>query len=343
MDKTIPLPDRIRLLSLLGQWLQENDNESLKQAVRQSTMHNAWFTQENIKNAIRAIATTFLNEDLLGAWVKRYNIPDETDPKTVGLIMAGNIPLVGFHDCLAVLISGHRTQIKLSEKDKYLLPSLMENLIDLEPAMEDYIQFTDKLEDIEAVIATGSNNSARYFETYFGRYPNIIRKNRHAVGVLDGAETEEELKSLGKDVFQYFGLGCRNVAKIYVPENYDFDLLLQQLHEYKDIILHHKYKNNFDYNYTLLILNKTPHLSTGCILLTENEQVSSRIACLHYEYYQNEQDLQNKLAAKKEELQCVVSRKIIPGYPFVSFGEAQQPSLADYADGVDTMTFLTSI
>ncbi len=339
----IALSDRIRLLSLLGDWIQLEENEDLDLAIRRSGMQNAWFTEENVRQSLAAIATNFLEQEKLKDWAEQYKLPENTVPKTVGLIMAGNIPLVGFHDVLAVLIAGHRCLIKPSEKDKYLLPCLAEQLIELEPAMEQYIQFTERLEGFDAVIATGSNNSARYFETYFSKYPNIIRKNRHAVAVLDGEETEEELLALGNDVFQYFGLGCRNVAKLYVPQGYDFDPLLQQLDEYREVVMHHKYKNNFDFNYTMLILNKVPHLSTGCILLKEDELVSSRIACLHYEYYQDEANLFAKLSAKSAEIQCVVSRKLIPGNEFVPFGQAQHPGLTDYADGVDTMAFLNSL
>ena len=201
----------------------------------------------------------------------------------------------------------------------------------------------DRLANFDAVIATGSNNTARYFDQYFGKYPNIIRKNRNAIAVLDGKENESELKALGRDVFQFFGLGCRNVSKVYLPKGYEFEPLLEALHTYNELVLHNKYKNNFDYNYTLLIMNKIPHQSNGCVLMTEDTSLQSRIASLHYEYYEDKDQLQKDLENKKEEIQCAVGRVDLDGISVFPFGKAQQPALMDYADGVDTMEFLLSI
>jgi len=198
------------------------------------------------------------------------------------------------------------------------------------------------LQGLDGVIATGSNNSARYFEAYFGKYPNIIRKNRNAVAILNNKETKEDLAKLGTDIFQYFGLGCRNVAKIYVPEDFDFDQLLEALHEHKEIVMHDKYKNNFDYNYTLIILNSVAHKSNGCILLTEDASLQSRIAQLHYEFYKDEADLNTKLTSVESEIQCVVGQAV-KGWSTIPFGQAQVPGLSDYADGVDTLEFLLGL
>lgn len=336
------LKERIAALDWLGQQLVDF-SEPLQAAIRYTHLKNEWFTPENTEKALRSIQSTFLQKSALEKWMAHYTFPSEQIPLKVALVLAGNIPLVGFHDVLCVFLSGHRAQVKLSEKDKYLLPYLIKVMAEQYPAVKNRIQFTEKLEDYDAVIATGSNNSARYFESYFGRYPHIIRKNRNAVAVLDGKETAEDLAGLGEDIFTYFGLGCRNVSKIYVPPAYDFEPLLTALHEHRQIVLHSKYKNNFDYNYTLLILNRVPYQANGCILLTENDALTSRIANLHYAYYDSEAALQEELENRREEIQCVVSRKEIENWQVVAPGQAQHPGLLDYADGVDTMQFLLAL
>jgi len=242
-----------------------------------------------------------------------------------------------------VFAAGHRAQIKLSDKDQYLLPYLLQLLAKFDERAGSYFEIVPNLRDFEAVIATGSNNSSRYFEAYFSKVPNIIRKNRNAIAVLTGDESAEELQRLGEDVFQYFGLGCRNVSKIYVPRQYDFNTLLEALYEYRGIILHTKYKNNFDYNYALYILNKTTHLANGCIILTESQSLQSRIAGLHYEYYDNLAQMDAEIEARAEEIQCVVAQDNLLSARTLPFGKAQQPELWDYADGVDTMQFLLAL
>ena len=336
------LKERKELLIALGKHLQTKD-EYLEAIMHRSQFNNAWFTIENQQKAINAIATKFLASEKLETWLEKYPIPESTTAKKVGLIMAGNIPLVGFHDVLSVFASGHQSVIKLSEKDQYLLPYLISLLGKFESKASEYFSIAPKLKDFDAVIATGSNNTARYFDAYFGKYPNIIRKNRHAVAVLTGSESSDDLHTMGRDVFQFFGLGCRNVAKIYVPEAYDFTPLLEALHEYRDIARHSKYKNNFDYNYALYVLNKTEHMANGCIILTENKAIQSRIAGLHYEYYSNIDNLKEELQEHTSEIQCVVSSNPIEGISTIPFGKAQQPELWDYADGVDTMAFLVDL
>ncbi|HFA47543.1 MAG TPA: acyl-CoA reductase [Bacteroidetes bacterium] len=335
------LKERINILTKLGQHLLNKD-EYLEAVMHRTKYNNAWFTIENQERAIKAIADHYLQKDKLEKWAGKYILKEPKKRKRVGLVMAGNIPLVGFHDLICVFISGHISKIKLSEKDKYLLPYLIKLITKYDAGAAQYFEITERLKDFDAVIATGSNNSARYFETYFGKVPNIIRKNRNAVAVLNGKETPDDLHLLGKDVFRYFGLGCRNVSKIYIPEGYDFQLLLERLHEYKEIVMHHKYKNNFDYNIALFMMNRTVYWNNGCIVLVENKSIASRIATLHFEYYKNIETLVPQIKEKENEIQCVVSNMQLNGFKTLPFGKAQEPELDDYADGVDTMEWLVN-
>ncbi|MFN7115321.1 MAG: acyl-CoA reductase [Saprospiraceae bacterium] len=336
------LIERLEVLGKLGTHLQEKD-EYLEAVMQRTAYENQWFTIENQQKAIQAIATEFLDINKLQNWAAPYYIPDEPTQKVVGLVLAGNIPLVGFHDVLCVFVSGHIAQIKLSDKDPYLLPYLIKLLQQFDNRTANYFQIVEKLHDFDATIATGSNNSARYFEAYFGKVPHIIRKNRNGVAVLTGEESREALFALGEDIFQYFGLGCRNISKIYVPQGYDFQLLMEVLHEFRQVSMHGKYKNNFDYNYSLYILNKEPHLSNGAIILLENPEFQSRIATLHYEYYTDITKVEQDIQAHADEIQCVVEAAKKLKMNTLRFGQAQQPGLADYADGVDTMQFLLSL
>ncbi len=334
------LSERIAVLVQLGQELSQPD-EDRTALIKASYRYNQWFTQENYESAIQAIGSQMLQQSLLENWVKPYNISDETPKETVGMVLAGNIPLVGFHDVLSTFICGHISQVKLSEKDKLVLPYLIGRMAIYDERVNSYFNFVDRLANFDRVIATGSNNTARYFELYFGKYPNIIRKNRNAIAVLRGNEPKEALRDLGKDIFTYFGLGCRNVSKLFVPKDYEFSPLLEELHEYREIIEVNKYKNNFDYNFTLLILNSIKYFSNGCILIYENEAIQSRIASLHFEYYSDEKDLENKLTKHQDEIQCIVSDQPVKNWKHIPLGGAQNPGLEDYADGVDTLAFLT--
>jgi hypothetical protein len=250
--------------------------------------------------------------------------------------MAGNIPLVGFHDFLCGFLSGHTIFMKLSSKDEVLLRHLIEKLIEWEPEVAAQIHIADNLKNCDAYIATGSNNTARYFEQYFGKYPHIIRKNRTSVAILEGDETEDELYALAKDVFTFYGLGCRNVTQVCVPRGYDFATLQQVFQRYDEYILHHKYKNNYDYHYAIYLLNRVPHISNGSLLMVENELPFSAVSVLHYRYYDDMQALARELE-QRNDIQTIVGRGFTP------FGAAQVPSLSDYADGVDTMAFLCSL
>lgn len=329
------LQQRLEILYQLRQYISEQPSE-WQNACKQAEQLNNWFTQRFIQTAAEAVANNFLNNDLLRNWADHYHLDDNINPKTVGIIMAGNIPLVGFHDFLCVFVSGHKQICKLSSKDDVLLKHLVTKMTEWNPAVAEHVQFNSMLKDCDAYIATGSDNSARYFDYYFGRYPSIIRKNRTSVAVLTGNETETELLLLADDVMQYFGLGCRNITKIYVPQGYDFVPLLNALRKYSWMFDHHKYRNNYDYQLAIYLMNNVYYMTNDCIVLVENEQVFSPIGTLHYSYYQQQADVINSLKGN-EQVQAIVGTSHIP------FGQAQQPGLMDYADGVDVMAFLLGL
>jgi Acyl-CoA reductase (LuxC) len=335
------LKERISTLVALGGYLSHPD-EAWERVVHTAYIHNKWFTHENTNQAAKAIAEQLLSRTALENWCAAYNLPDTAPalPKSVGIVMAGNLPLVGFHDFLAVFITGNQVRVKLSDKDQYLLPFLVRKMIEFNSKVADLIYIGDNIKGFDAVIATGSNNSARYFEAYFKKFPHIIRRNRNGVGVLDGNETEADFAALGEDIFSYFGLGCRNVAKIYVPRGYHFDPLMQALHSFNQIVLHDKYKNNFDYNYALFLLNLVDFKANGCIMITEEASFLSRIGMLHYEYYDDIATLEQTLIEKADQIQCIVKRTPFATIKTLPFGQTQHPTLMDYPDGVDTMAFL---
>jgi hypothetical protein len=256
--------------------------------------------------------------------------------------MAGNIPLVGFHDFLSVLISGHFLLAKLSSDDDVLMRKLANMLVAIEPAFANNFEFVDLLKEADAIIATGSDNTARYFEYYFSKRPHIIRKNRTSVGILTGHEETEDLRNLGEDIFRYYGLGCRNVSKVFVPEGYTFDKLFEANEHRQNILEHHKYHNNYDYNKSILLVNREPHFDNGFLLITPSQQLVSPISVLFYETFSSLHDLRAKLTAVKDKLQCVVSAHgWLEGS--IPFGQAQCPMVWDYADGVDTLNFLQKL
>lgn len=333
------LQERLDALIQLGQKLRAPD-EYREAVMHRAYHHNKWFTVDNQRKALDAIAAQMLDPLKLRTWAGQYDIPEPAPTKTVGLVMAGNIPLVGWHDVQCVFVAGCRAMIKLSDKDQYLLPWLLKELEKTDPRTAAYFEIVERLSGFDTVIATGSNNTSRYFETYFSAWPHIIRRNRNAVAVLSGAESREDFLALGEDIFRFFGLGCRNVSKIYVPEGYDFQPLLEALHEFRQLALHDKYKNNYDYNYALYVLNKTPFYLAGSILLTENPVFSSRIGALHFAYYQDIKTLEKELQQHAEEIQCVVAATGLLPMETLPFGKAQEPELWEYADGVDTMQFL---
>ncbi len=329
------LQNRISILVELGEFMLSED-VSWKEAKTRAFQHNAWFIPDFIDLSISQIAERFLQRDLLEKWASEYQIPElEKTPKKIGLVMAGNIPLVGFHDFLCCFINGHYPVIKLSTRDSWLFPAILDFLNKKNPAVSDQILVSPMLKGMDAYIATGSNNSARYFDYYFGKYPNLIRRNRTSIALLEGNESAEELEKLADDVFLYFGLGCRNVTQIHVPENYDFVPLLSAFRKYLWMADHHKYKNNYDYRLSLAILNKLLYMTNDCLLMLENDSPFSPIAVLHYTCYK---DIQNSISMENaENLQCIVGRQYVP------FGKSQRPELTDYADGTDTMKFLRSL
>lgn len=320
--------------------------ERLDRQITTSVSHNGWFTRENIIFSLRQWSKALSRENL-DKWLSPYSFNQRT-PKTVGIVMAGNIPLVGFHDFIAVLIAGHRVLIKQSSSDRYLLPILADYLIDLAPEWKDYIDFlpetstrAGKMENYDAIIATGSNNTARYFEYYFADKPSIIRKNRNSAAVLTGNESDEELSLLGEDIFRYYGLGCRNVSKFYVPEGYNFDRFFKAIYSWNPIMNSAKYANNYDYNKAVYLMSMFKLLENGFLMLKEDKSFSSPIATVFYETYTNLESLKEELSVRKEEIQCIVGNGITGKE--VPFGKTQQPQLWDYADNVDTLDFLLKI
>lgn len=330
------LQERKALLLRLGAYLSSN-NEAWQLAKEKAFAQNNWFTPEYIALSIKNIANNFLQEASLTELVQQYNIPEEnTAPKKVGIVMAGNIPLVGFHDLLCVFMSGNYAFIKPSSKDEVLVQHIVSRLVEWDPGAANYFIIGTLLKNCDAYIATGSNNSSNYFEYYFRNVPHIIRKNRTSVAVLTGSETQKELEALGADVYQYFGLGCRNVTKLYVPEHYNFEPLLHAFKKYDQQINHNKYKNNYDYNLALHLLNNRYYMTNGSILLVEDAAPFAPIGQVHYEYYTNEGEVRLQLL-NDERIQCVVGRHGI------DFGAAQCPAISSFADGVDTMQFLMQL
>jgi len=330
------LQERINLLSRLGEYMLSDDDQWL-QTKEKAGRINSWFTPEFVELSVKNIALQYLQKDALTKWATTYAIPEtNSSPKTIGIVMAGNIPLVGFHDMLCVFITGHRAVIKASSKDEVLIKELVNTLALWNGEINELLVFSEMAKGCDAYIATGSNNSAGYFEYYFSKYPHIIRRNRTSVAILTGKENNEELNQLADDVYLYFGLGCRNVTKLYVPEGYDFHPLLNAFKKYDWLADLHKYKNNYDFNLAVLLLNKKTYMSNESLLLTEEKSFFSPIGQLNYEFYNDIDDITSSLK-DNDQVQCVVGKKFIP------FGKAQSPSLYDYADGIDTIRFLMGL
>lgn len=329
------LQNRIQLLQQLGKYLLDN-GEEWQVIKKRAAAHNGWFVPEFIDLAVTNIREELLQKEKLAQWAAHYHLDDNVGGKNIGIVMAGNIPLVGFHDFLSVFISGHRQTIKLSGKDDILLKHLAEKLTEWEPALKERIIFAGMLKGCDAYIATGSNNSARYFEQYFAKYPNIIRRNRTSVAILTGQETADELIALSDDIHQYFGLGCRNVTRVFVPGEYDFIPLLKAFDKYKYFSDHHKFKNNFDYQLSILLMNNIYYMTNGTTLLVESNDNFTAISRVNYSFYYDPGRLLETLK-NDADIQCITGKNVIP------FGQVQRPQLKDYADGVDTMQFLLSL
>lgn len=315
--------------------------DAFSMQINRAREFNGWFTKENVLKSIESW-TEALTEENLTTWTDSYDFSKEIETKTIAVIMAGNIPLVGFHDFLSVLIAGHAVIVKQSSNDKHFLPLVAKFLEYQNEAFKGRITFTEeKLDNYDAVIATGSNNTARYFEHYFGKYPNIIRKSRNSVAILNGTETKEELESLGEDIFQYFGLGCRSISKLFVPQGYNFEPLFQGLFKFKDIINYKKYENNYDYNKAVYLMSLFKIQENGFVMLKEDENYASPIATVFYEFYHDIDVLKKRLKDDSEKIQCIASNENV--VDFVKFGQTQHPKLWDYADNVDTIEFLINI
>jgi len=322
----------------LGELLT-NPTDILGNTLYSAENSNPWFTTENIKKSISAFGE-MLNPQDIDTWATQIRF--SSNPKKVGLILAGNIPMVGFHDVLCVLVTGNIALIKLSSSDDKLIKTVLNELINIEPAFDPHIQYVERLKDFEAVIATGSNNSSRYFDYYFSKVPNIIRKNRNSVAVLNGSESKAEIEKLGHDIFDYFGLGCRNVSKIYFPKNYNIAHLYEGLEVFSPIINHFKYQNNYDYNKSIYLVNAAKHFDNGFLLLKEDENMASPLAVLFYEEYENTEMLAETLYSKQNDIQCIVTKTSLQ-LPTFEFGQSQRPKLWDYADNVNTIDFLNNI
>ncbi len=327
------LQERIKLLVQLGKYLS-SDESSWLHTKDNAYRENVWFIPEFIDLAVENILKEFLIDQRLTEFVKKYSIDDVINSQLkVGIVMAGNIPLVGFHDLLCTFLAGHHAVLKLSSKDKALMKHIVEKMQEWDDRSIPYFDIKDIIKGCDAYIATGSNNSARYFEYYFSPYPNIIRKNRTSVAILDGKESTEKLGDLADDVYQYFGLGCRNVTKLYLPEGYNFVPLLEAFKKYNYLADHNKYRNNYDYNLSMLLLNNIYFMSNESILLVEDDSPFSRIAQLNYEYYQSAERIRIQLE-NDDRIQSIVGKGFIP------LGAAQCPGLHSFADGIDTMVFL---
>ncbi len=327
---------RIAAFAQLGRYIQENPI-LLQQVVHQTYLYNNWFTKENTYQALRNISTEFLSKDKLEQWLQRYTLPEMAKATTIAIVAAGNIPMVAFHDILCVLVSGNRLQLKLSDKDKLLLPHLLEALVEIEPGFASYIDIRFKLENFDGIIATGSNNTAKHFEYYFSKYKHIIRKNRNSIAILHGNESLQDIEQLGHDIFDYFGLDCRNVSKIFIPADFDLLSLKEGFNKHLHVSQHNQYMNNLDYQRTICLMNQIPLVDIDYLNIIENKSLHSPISCLHYERYHNIQEVTDHIAAEKDQLQCII------GKGYLDFGQSQQPALSNYADNVDTMAFILTV
>lgn len=333
------LNERIAAFEQLGKYILSYDEE-LKNAIQQAYLNNNWFTEASCEMQLQTIATDYLDGVKLYNWVKNYSLlyEDKLPPRIVGIVCAGNLPLVGFHDILSVLICGYTAQIKLSEKDKELPLFLLQKLIDIQPMFASLINIVSKLENFDAIIATGTNQTAAHFRTYFNKYQHIIRNHRNGIAILTGTETEEDLFNLGKDVFSYFGLGCRNVSLLFVPKNYDFTSLIKAWQAFKDVLMNHNsYRNNLDYQRTIYLMKQTPMIDIDFVNMTENDSMYSPVSCLHYTYYDDINEVYTYINKYEAQIQCII------GKDYLAFGKSQLPKLDEYADNTDTLAFLTQL
>ena len=332
------LQSRIKAFTKLGKYFKNEIYNDMLEDIRIAEIHNPWFTNSSITFSLESWHEQ-LKEDMLIAWLSPYKLKEVKSKKRILLVMAGNIPLVGFHDFLTVLVLGHKVVIKMSSVDNVLLKFIIKKLISIEPEFARSIFFVDEVKDkkYDGVIATGSDNSSRYFEYYFKDAKKIIRKNRRSIAILDGDESETELKGLAEDVFLYFGLGCRSVSKIFLPSGYNIDKLFNAFYFFNKIIEHTKYANNYDYHKAVFLMGSHKLLDNGFLLMKEDDSLFSPVAMLYYEFYDDINTMEEFITKNNDKLQCVVSKLRLP------FGTAQKPNLWDYADGIDTIEFLRGL
>ncbi len=346
------LEQKIKILSKLGDifnslgnkepWkgyelgINQDEYKDFDELVNRVHIYNGWFTEDSVRTSLLGLST-WLNEKDLEDWISKYNIENQKSKK-VGVIMAGNIPLVGFHDFISVFLSGHKLVVKLSSDDEHLFKAVVKILALFDEEINNWIEIAEgPMKEFDAVIATGSDNSASHFESYFSKYPHVIRKNRTSVAILDGSESQDELKRLGTDIFQYFGLGCRNVSHIWIPKTYDLNKFFESIYDFNEVVNHNKYANNYDYNKAVHLMNQDDLLDNGFLLLKEDQQLQSPLGMLFYSRYDDIKEVEEYLKQNEDRIQAVVGKNNI------KFGDAQCPKLTDYADGVDTMSFLTSL
>ena len=335
MQSIFPLSDRISAFIRLGNRLSELEGDEKQALFQQAQNQNAWFTPQSLEQALKGIQV-LLDAQALEKWVTNYSFSETDQPQQIGLMLAGNIPGVGFHDILAVLIAGHSACIKLSSQDSALPLWLLTQLKAIEPRFSDRIHLEELLKNKQAYIATGSDNSARYFNYYFGKYPHLIRSNRTSVAILQGDESKADLQALGKDIFDYFGRGCRNVSHLLLPKDFELNRFFEGIVSYSEVINNKKYGNNYDYNKAIHLMNLVPFLDNNFMLLMEHEQLQAPLSMVYYHYYSNEEEVKNYLEVHKEQLQCIVGLEHLP------FGSTQEPQIKEYADGIDTMQWLSN-
>ena len=329
--------NKINSLVKLGKELQDETNLEFKEVKLKAERLNKWFTQEFIDYSIKSIAEKFLNKEKIELWLTKYDISKLKTNQTVGIILAGNLPLVGFQDILTCFILGINTKIKLSSKDETLTKYLVSKLQEIDENWN--CEIVERLKGFDKVIATGSNNTNRYFEYYFKDVPSLLRTNRNSLAILKGDETKEELELFADDIFMFFGQGCRNISKIFVPKNYDITKLFPYFEKYKHLHFHKLYMDNYDYTRTILLMNQTPHFANEFIMIKEDDKLQSRLATLHFSFYEDEKEILDFINENKNNIQCIVSREN-NNYKSFKFGEAQKPELWDYADDIDVVEFL---
>ncbi len=325
----------------LGKKIEALDENQLNDWSHKIYTNNPWFTKENIKLALEGWVH-MLNPNAVTEWLSQYKIMPQKAPKTIGVVMAGNIPFAGFHDMLCVLAAGHKLKAKRSSQDVLMPQWILSMISEIDQEVASRVEWVERIDQVDAVIATGSGNTARYFHYYFAKWPHIIRRNRTSVAVLNGEESDDEIRMLAKDIFTYFGLGCRNVSKIYLPEGKPLDPILRVLEDFQEMKVHNKYANNYDYNRSVYYINQIPFYDNNIVLLKEDTQLASPIGVVFYEFYKSINQLQMQLEADRDKIQCIVAKKNLLDGTF-AFGQAQSPSITDYADGVDTMEFLLGL